>query len=333
MLSPESHGAPTAFSLPVDAAILKQLRFSPAHPSELARQLRLSPDAVLLGISRLQDAGFDIAPNPALGLQLVSSPDRLIADDLRSRMNHPWIHDITVFESTASTNDLAMKRGLQGASGPLVIFAETQTAGRGRFGRKWHSKEKEGIWMSLLLRPRLPFAQWPRLTSTAALAIALAIEQQTRLKPGIKWPNDVFVNGKKISGLLVETGQHPEKGPFAILGIGLNANQTEFPEEIREKASSLKLECRGTIDRPAMAAALLDQLGSLLPELETDFPSLLRRIAQCSTVLGRPIRLHSGETVIEGIAENLDEEGRLLVRMPDGTLERFSAGEVTTGAR
>ena len=319
--------------LPLDAAVLKILRNNAAHPSEISEYLALPVTEVLSSLERLRDAGFEIPQNPTLGLHLVSSPDRLLGDDILSRMETGWLPEVTVFEATASTNDLAVRRGIQGAAAPLVILAETQTSGRGRFGRKWISAPREGIWMSLLLRPEIPLLHWPRLTSTAALAVANAIQDTTQLRAGIKWPNDVLVRGKKICGLLVETGTHPEHGQFAVLGIGINANQTEFPEEIREKASSLRLQTGTPIDRGALTASILDHLGHLLPELESGFGAIMARIEERSTVIGQALRLHTGSTFIEGVAEALDEEGHLLLRMSDGTLQRFSAGEVTTGTQ
>lgn len=320
---------PLGSPLPLDAQLLQLLRSAPAPASELARQLQVPPAEIHAAIHRLSEAGFQIALHPTLGVQLESAPDRLLADDLLSRMEPLWLRDITVFEATASTNDLAMHRGLQGAQSPLAIFAETQSAGRGRFGRKWHSAPKEGVWFSLLLRPEIPFFQWPRLTSTAALATALAIESVTGLRPGIKWPNDVLVGGKKVSGLLVETGQHPDKGPFAVLGIGINANQSVFPEEIRDRATSLKLAVGHAVDRAALVTSLLEHLGRLLPQLETGFDHILSQITERSTVLGQMLQLHSGNSPLEGIAEALDEEGLLLLRLADGSLQRCSAGEVT----
>lgn len=321
---------PHSRTIPLDAAVLRLLRQSPAHPGELAAQLGCPPRDIFESVNRLQDAGFDIPLNPTLGLQIVADPDRLLADDILARLENPWISDITVYESTASTNDLVTRRATDGSTAPLAILAETQTAGRGRFGRKWHSSPRQGIWMSILLRPEIPFSQWPRLTSTAALAIALAIENVTKLQTGIKWPNDVLVHGKKISGLLVETGLHPAAGAFAVLGIGINANQTEFPEEIRDRASSLKLESGKFVNRNTLVAGILDHIGRLLPQMQTDFSGVLAQISERSTVLGKALQLHSGGIPIEGVAEGLDEEGHLLLRMQDGALRSFSAGEVST---
>jgi len=313
----------------LDARLLRILRTGPTPSSELAAQLVVAPAQIHDSIHGLQQAGFEISRHPTLGFQLHAAPDRLLADDLFSRMNGTWLGEIAVFEATASTNDLAMRRGLQGATGPLAIFAESQTAGRGRFGRKWHSMPREGVWMSVLLRPEIPFFQWPRLTSAAALATALAIEEVTSLRPAIKWPNDVLVRGKKVSGLLVETGQHSVSGPFAVLGIGLNANQTDFPPDILDRATSLRLATGQSIDRTALAASLLENLGRLLPELGYGFGKILSRITERSALLGQMLRVHTGHGHVEGIAEALDDEGLLLLRLADGSLQRFSAGEVT----
>jgi BirA family biotin operon repressor/biotin-[acetyl-CoA-carboxylase] ligase len=316
----------------LDSKLLRLLRHSHTPASELAQQLEISPLQVHSAIEELRALGFIIPLHPTLGFRLENVPDRLLADDLLSRMKIPWLPEITVFAKTNSTNDLALQRGLHGAPGPIAFFAETQSAGRGRFGRHWHSPEGSGLWFSLLLRPPLPFSQWPRLTTAAAVAIARAITEVCGLKAGIKWPNDIWIDGKKVAGLLVETAHTAPQQPFAVLGIGINANQPDFPEALAPSATSLRLAKGAPIDRAELAACLLDWIGRLLPRLEADFEGILEDATKRSTVLGRTLRLLSGGEPVEGFAEALDAEGHLLLRLHDGSLRCFSAGEVTLRA-
>lgn len=184
----------------LDSRLLALLRAAPVHlpVGELAASLEVPAPLVAARCTELLAAGFEIEISPTLGCRLRASPDRLIADDLSARLGTcPLAREIVVFAETASTNDVAQKRARQGAETGLVIFAEKQSAGRGRFGRKWESAPYLGLWFSLLLRPNLPPAQWPRLTTWAAVSVALVLERETGLATAIKWPNDVYLGERK----------------------------------------------------------------------------------------------------------------------------------------
>ncbi len=314
--------------LPVDARLLSLLRAGDMLQSELAQQLGLTPRELESSLEALHSAGFEIEIHPLRGLNLRSSPDKLIGDDLLSRMQCRWLREITVFQSTTSTNDLAMQRGINGAEGPLAILAESQTAGRGRFGRKWMSAPGEGVWLSVLVRPEIPFLHWSRITSAAGLAVTLCLEKHLGLQPAVKWPNDVLLDGKKVCGVLVETA-HVSGSPFAVLGIGINANQSCFPDELRDRATSLKIALNRNVDRPAFAAALLDELERSLSLVGDSFPQILRELEKRSCVINRRIDVHSLIGRVSGTVVGFDEEGHLQMLLDDGSLQMFSAGEVT----
>lgn len=318
----------------LDARLIAALRASAVHlpATDLAGQLAAPLATVEARLTELRDAGFEIEERPGLGFRLLASPDRLIADDLTARLGMcRLVREIVVFKETDSTNDLAMQRGRQGEAGGLVIYAERQTAGRGRFGRPWVSASHRGLWFSLLLRPALPLPLWPRLTSWAAVSLADAIENALGLAAAIKWPNDIHLGGKKVAGILAESGTDGVGEPFAVVGIGLNVNHelADFPPELRGQATSLRMATGRMIDRPAMAAALLEALDARLPQLETDFPEIIAAATRHSSLLGRWIRVQSGVDHLEGQAEELDANGHLLLRGGDGTLHRLTAGEVT----
>ncbi|MES2569569.1 MAG: biotin--[acetyl-CoA-carboxylase] ligase, partial [Verrucomicrobiota bacterium] len=267
----------------------------------------------------------------------VSAPDRLIADDLWARLGpSTLVRDIVVFKETDSTNDLAARLGRNGAAGGVAIFAERQNAGRGRFGRRWQSADSLGLWESILLRPEWPVAHWPRLTTCVAVAIAWAIEKTLHLPGGrveIKWPNDLQIGGKKIAGILIETGADRSLRPFAVVGFGINANHgsADFPEELSGKASSLR-EIEGkAVDRAALAVAIFQELEAWLPLIGNGFERIIAEATRRSCIVGGWIRLRGADALIEGVAEGLDPEGRLLVRDGGGTLHCLSGGEVTVG--
>ncbi len=219
---------------------------------------------VLGELGALRAAGY-IAEEVAGGYQLVAAPERLIAADLLAGLpaNSVIGREIAVFEETSSTNDLAARAGADGMAEGLVIFAETQRAGRGRLGRSWQSPVYRGLWFSLLLRPGAPVANWPELTFCAALAVAEAAELETGQPATVKWPNDVFMGGRKISGILLEC-HHRQPPGFVVLGIGINVLQAEedFAPELRRTASSWRLQAAPgrVISRRGAAIAVLTRL-------------------------------------------------------------------------
>ncbi len=309
-----------------DARLLRALREASVHvlPGDIAG---LSLAEVEEGLKRLQGSGFDIESKPGLGCRLLGLPDRIIADDLHSRMTEcSIVREILVFEETSSTNDVATNLGRQGHPGGLAIFAERQTAGRGRFGRRWVSAGHEGLWFSLLLRPEMPLSNWTRLTTWAGVAVASAVGATAR----IKWPNDVLVGGKKVAGILIESSTDADGRPFAIVGIGVNVNQTEFPAELADRATSLRLQSGKAADRAGLAVSILGELDRRFTQLDADFTAILAETKRRSAVLGQWVQLHSGSEMFEGVAEDFDSDGNILIRLDGGELRRMNAGEIST---
>ena len=193
----------------------------------------------------------------------MSPPDRLIAADLMASLGEGVIgRRIIVLESTGSTNDLLNQMLTPELPEGFVVFAEEQTAGRGQRGNHWASASHLGLWFSILLRPALPLYESARLTDWAAAAIAATIRREARLAPAIKPPNDVYVDGRKVAGVLVETKAGPGREFAAIAGVGVNLNQEQedFPEELRERAGSLAMALGRKIGRADFAIALLREL-------------------------------------------------------------------------
>ena len=244
--------------------------------------------------------------------------------------------EILVLEETGSTNDVAAQLGRAGRADGSVIFAERQTAGRGRLGRKWESAAHKGLWFSLLLRPAFALADWSRLTTWAAVGIARGLEEAL---PGccatVKWPNDIYLAGKKAVGILCESVAGP--GGYAVVGIGVNVNHTrdDFPDDLRTKATSLREAAgadAGPLDRHAVAAALLRQLDRLYPALEHDFASVVEEAQARSFLVGRRITVHGPQETYEATAEGLEADGSLRVLCDDGETRMVSGGEVSVSA-
>ena len=317
-----------------DAALLRALRGATIHtpPTELATQIGCTRAGVAALVEELREAGFEIDERPGLGYRLIAAPDRLVAADLHSRLgNCGLVREIVVFEETDSTNDRAANLGKSGAASGLAIFAEKQNAGRGRFGRRWESASHLGLRFSLLLRPTLPPEHWPRLTTWAAVSIAAAIERATGVRAGIKWPNDIFVDGRKIAGILIETGLDRAQENFAVVGIGMNVNHAreDFPESLSAIATSLRVVTGRAIERSAIAAAILRELDARHADLDRRLDQLVAEASRRSVLLGQWVQVRAADSIIEGVAESLDTDGQLLLRMSDGDLKTLSAGEVS----
>lgn len=302
--------------------------------AELARQLGVSRAAVWARIEELRKLGYEIGASPHHGYVLKATPDVLHADDLMSRIGpvHVVGRDIRVFGETNSTNDIVEKLARDGVSEGIAVFAESQTKGRGRLGRRWVSPPGCGLWFSVLLRPDLRPQAATQLTVISAVAVARAIERQTGLKPEIKWPNDIVFGSRKCAGILIELGAELDHIRHVVLGIGIDVNVSAevFPDEVRPIATSLQLEAGHPIDRAELAAGVLRELDAAYYRLNTgDFHEIgdewMRR---CST-LGKRVRILVGDRLIAGTAEALDEEGSLLVRTEHGRVERIVGGDVT----
>ena len=317
----------------LDAALLQMLRQSP-KPFDLgtiAKQLATTIPILEVRLAGLRAAGFVIESRPGLECVFLA-PDRLIADDLLSRLGDcQFVRDIIVFEETDSTNNQVANLGRSGAAAGVAIFAERQTGGRGRFGRRWDSASHLGVWCSVLLRPELPLSQWPRLTTWAAVAIAAAIERITKTRAFIKWPNDIIMRSKKVAGILIETGSDAAQQPFAVLGFGINVNHAEsdFPYELRAEAGSLRQVAGRPVDRSDLAVSILQELAIRFPLLNGSFGQLLAEAEQRSLLLGSWVRARTGDSIFEGLADKLDCDGNLLLRERDGNVRRLSAGEVS----
>jgi len=318
------------------AQLLAALR---AHPdgvagTELCQQLGVTRAAVWSHIESLREAGFEIIASPHRGYQLVAAPDALLAVDLQSRQRNGQLigNAIRVLPQTTSTNDEASRAALEGHPEGLVIFAESQSAGRGRMGRRWSSPAGRGLWFSVLLRPSLAPSECTQLTAASANALVRAIQSTTGITPEIKWPNDLLIKGKKIAGILTEMSAELEHVRSVILGIGIDANQTasEFPADLRPIATSLKLATGKTVSRADLAEAVLRELDREYARiLAGQFAAVAEEWGSRCSTLGKQVTIDMGARRVRGRAEALDENGALLLRTEHGRIERIIGGEVT----
>jgi BirA family transcriptional regulator, biotin operon repressor / biotin---[acetyl-CoA-carboxylase] ligase len=319
-----------------DAKILSALRASPGGVSgaQLAEQLAISRAAIWARIEELRRVGFNIEAGPHFGYRLVDAPDALLADDLIARLGDAKIigRDIQVFEQTTSTNDVAEKLARDGVKEGVVVFAESQTKGRGRLGRVWMSPTRKGLWFSVLLRPNLHPQETTQLTVISVTALRRAFKTVAGVTAEIKWPNDLLLNGKKAAGILTELSAELDRVRHVILGIGVDVNQdaSDFPPELSDIATSLRLAAGTEISRAELAVEILRQLDADYARIcAGKFAEVADEWEEACVTIGKNVTVHMGERHFRGHAESLDDDGALLIRTEHGHLERVIGGDVT----
>lgn len=237
-----------------------------------------------------------------------------------------------IYDSLSSTQDKAREWAQRGAPHGALVLTEEQTAGRGRFGRPWHSPKGLGVWMSLVLRPPGSLAEPFHLTLLIAVALCRTVRKLTGADAGIKWPNDLLIDGRKVSGILVEaTPRYPEgdQAYVAGIGIGVNLEQSDYPVELRDKAISLRLAKGDLVDRHELISLLLKQVEELYElYLREGFSPVISLWEAHSVTLGQEIAVHNSGGDLTGTAVRLDETGALVVRLEDGTLSKLFSGDI-----
>ena len=259
-----------------------------------------------------------------LPLDLNSVRQRLVAQRLGSEFHY--------FAEIGSTNTYARRLAEHGARDGELVIADSQTEGRGRLGRHWVSPPNANLYLSFVLRPRLPPARAPQITLMAAVALAETLKFFLPVPPSIKWPNDIIVNGKKLAGILTEVNCGSESVEFVILGIGVNVNYPVdlMPEEIRQRATSVLVERQNKVSREDLLQRLIQDLDRCYGELEVNgFAPLAPRWEAYFGWRGQRVRIELLNQDVFGIAKGIDHDGALLLEDEHGKLQRVIAGDVT----
>lgn len=300
--------------------------------ARIANEIGVSRSTVWRWVERLREVGVRVKGKPNTGYFLERVPDILTPDLLRQQLKGcMFSKKVHHYFRTDSTNRVALELGYANEPEGSVVIAEEQTAGRGRAGRSWHSERATGIYVTLLLRPRISPVQAPLLTMMAGLSAHAAIQAQTSLLPDVKWPNDLMLNGKKLGGILTEMHAETTLVRFVIVGIGINVNQEKFPGELSGIATSLRAETGKPQSR-------LELLARLLREFQTDYNRFLRdgpaaiieRFTRVSSYTrGKRVRVSNGSESYVGVTAGLRPEGLLQVQQDNGTLATVLAGDVT----
>ncbi len=282
-------------------------------------------------IKSLERDGFGIDAVPSQGYRITSEPDVLRQNDIKPGLKTKVIgKEIHLFSEISSTNTLAMEMASRGAPEGAVVIAETQTGGKGRLGRKWISP-KGNLYFSVILRPDVPLHKAPLSTLIGAVAVASAIRTVCQLHAAIKWPNDVLLSGKKVSGLLTEMSAEQDRIRHIVLGIGVDVNMDPevLPSDIRTTTTTLMSETGRKVSRTALLREILRELDHWYQVLLHDPADVLKEWEKLNMTIGNRIAVSGAGEIFEGSAQGIDAEGRLIVKLDEGTARTVAAGDVT----
>lgn len=299
---------------------------------ELAKQLHISRNAVWKAVGALRKEGHRIDAVTRKGYCLRAAASRVNEGEICGALSRDGlIHSVTVLEETGSTSLVAKDLARQGAAEGTLVVAKRQSGGKGRLGRSFFAPEG-GIYMSAVLRPAIPADKAVFITTCAAVAVARAIEQETGLKAGIKWVNDIFVGGKKVCGILTEAALDFESGipEYVILGIGINIEWQTLPKELEGIVGCLE-EYTGTpVSKSRLLAKVWNEFSVLYKELAS--AGYMGEYRERSILIGREVTVLSAEGDYPALVRDIDSEGRLIVAY-DGGLRTLSNGEVSIKIR
>ena len=301
---------------------------------DISIKLGISRTAVWKHIKALRESGYEIESATKKGYRLVQIPDILDAAVISYNLNSKIIgRKIYVYDRIDSTNIKAKELADEASEEGTIVLAEEQTAGKGRLSRKWLSPSGGGIWLSIILRPPLLPIHAPKITSMAAAAVLKAVNHVTGLECGVKWPNDIIINDKKVCGILTEMQSDIDVIKYVVVGIGINVNMTQedLAPEIRKSATSLRIEKGSKIHR----IDIIQSICSFMEEIYMDyintrnFAPILNICREHSVTLGKKVRVIGKESEYEGRAIDLCDDGALIVEKENGQRVKVIAGDVS----
>ena len=317
-------------------ALLREAGDGYISGEEIAGRLGVSRTAVWKHIRALKAAGYEIESHARKGYSLLDAPDLLLPQEIQPTLRTQVIgKNMIHFNDIPSSNNEAKRLALEGAPDGTVVVAEAQGAGKGRLSRGWYSPSQKGIWFSVVLRPSFLPQEAPKCTLMAAVAVVRAMKDMG-FSVGIKWPNEVLDdNGKKLVGILTEMSAEMERVNFVVIGTGVNVNlwPEDFPEDVRDIATSLSMLRGGRVDRLELFARVLEAMDELYVSVENDgFGTVLDEWRQYSVTLGQEVNVIGVRESFSGTAADIDEDGALLIDTPTGR-RRVLAGDVSIRPR
>jgi len=320
----------------VRTRILEILRKKPEgylSGEEISRQLSVSRTAIWKHMQTLKQAGYEIEAHPRRGYRLKNLPDLLLPDEIRDTLNTKRVgrEKIYYFSDIASTNNEAKRQANLGCPEGSIILSEAQNGGRGRLSRNWFSPSGKGIWLSVVLRPPFNPYDAPKCTLLTAVAVTKAIRRVAQVECGIKWPNDILYQGKKMVGILTEMSAEIDAINYVVIGMGINVNigEQDFPAELKDIATSLSIVVGHDISRLTLLSAVLTELEQAYDSvIQQGFSEMLDEWRELSVTLGQNVNVVGSGREFSGIAVDIDHDGALLVQTEEA-LERVLAGDVS----
>jgi len=299
---------------------------------ELCERFGVSRTAVWKAIGQLKKEGYHIEAVQNRGYRLIPEEEVYGQHELESRMDTRWAgHPVVYYDAVSSTNLQAKLDAENGAAQGTLIVADMQTAGRGRRGRSWSSPAGTNVYFTLILKPEFGVEAASMVTLVMGLAVAEGIRAACGVEAGIKWPNDIVVNGKKVCGMLAEMSVERDFIHYVVMGVGINVGRQEFPPEIAETATSLWQECGGRVSRAELTAHVMKAFEACYERFLQDgnMAGLLERYNGILVNRDREVRVLSPGAEFQGVSRGIDETGELLVELADGTVRKVYAGEVS----
>lgn len=312
--------------------VLEENKGRTVSGAEIAKTLNLSRTSIWKAINLLRDDGYTINAVTNKGYSLEDNTDIISKEGISLYLNKDFSNvDIYIYKTTSSTNEVAKKLALSGAKHGTVVISEEQTQGKGRMGRSFYSPANTGIYMSIILRPTLTAMDSVLITTSSSVAICDAIHKVTGIECQIKWINDIYINNKKIGGILTEASTNFESGTidYLILGIGINFNnpKDDFPDNLKEIAGSLYKGNSNGINRNMLCAEILNNILSIIPKIKDyDFISEYKKR---SIILNQEIMYISGGIYSKGKAIDINNDGSLVIKHDDASIKILNSGEVS----
>lgn len=312
--------------------VLEENKGKTVSGAEMAKTLNLSRTSIWKAINSLRDDGYTINAVTNKGYSLADNTDLISKEGISLYLNKDFSNVyIYIYKTTSSTNEVAKKLALSGAKHGTVVISEEQTQGKGRMGRSFYSPANTGIYMSIILRPTLTAMDSVLITTSSSVAICDAIHKVTGIECQIKWINDIYINNKKIGGILTEASTNFESGTidYLILGIGINFNNPKdnFPDDLKEIADSLYNGNSNGINRNILCAEILNNILSIIPKIK-DY-NFISEYKKRSIILNQEIMYTSGGIYSKGRAIDINNDGSLVIKHDDGSIKILNSGEIS----
>lgn len=301
----------------------------------LSEQLHISRPAVWKHMKELGKDGYEIEAAPRKGYRIVSFPDKISTNTLQWGLETNWLGQKVIHKpSVPSTQIIAHQQAQEDARHGTVIVADEQTKGRGRLNRAWHSQKGDGIWMSIILRPTFEPHKSPQITLLAATVLAEVFKKHCKVKPQIKWPNDILINGKKLAGILTELQAEQDQITYIVLGMGINVNHDQdiFPQDIQNQATSIKQETGESWDIGSLIQDILQTFEKRYEEfIEEGFSKIKLRWEAFGFRLGELVDIKTQQRCWSARILGIEEDGALKVCDKEGKEDILYSAEIQWG--